>query len=226
MKKILFLFAFASFLLYPACNNGKNQIADEHDHENQAIDESVSASEGTEGTEDTEGPEHTIITLKRQPFHKIIRTSGRIIADSREIEIITSKSAGIVRFSMNSFFPGVKVSGGQQLFTISGGQLADDNIEVRFRQVTADLARAKANFERAEKLISEKIITQEHYLSVKNEYEKISEEYSNLSQNAGKSGSVISSPVNGYIREVFVTEGERVSSGQALASVISGRRLV
>ena len=203
-----------------ACNDRKQTGSGINDHDTSSPDSSLA------GGETHEDADHSIMTVVRQPFHSVIRTSGRIIADNRDIEIITAKSPGIVRFSINSFFPGVKVSAGQQLFTISGGQLADDNIEVRFRQIAADLEKAKADFERSNKLITDRIITQEHYLTIKNEFKKISEEYNNLKQSQGKSGSVVSSPVNGYLREVFVSEGEKVSAGQALASVISGNRLV
>lgn len=220
MKKIFFLFLSLILVLAPACNEKKQTGSSITNHETSSADSSLT------GDETHEDADHTIMTVVRQPFHNVIRTSGRIIADNRDIEIITAKSPGIVRFSSNSFFPGVKVTTGQQLFTISGGQLADDNIEVRFRQVAADLGKAEADFDRANKLITDRIITQEHYLTIKNEFEKISEEYNNLKQSLGKSGTVVSSPVNGYIREVFVSEGEKVSAGQALASVISGKRLV
>lgn len=220
MKKILFLSLLLIYLISTACNDKKQAGTNIKDHDTSSADSSLT------GHETHEEADHTIITVTRQPFHNIIRTSGRIIADNRDIKIITASSSGIVRFSNNSFFPGVKVSSGQQLFSISGGQLAEDNIEVRFKQLSSDLAKAEADFERASKLIADRIITQEHYLTIKNEFEKISEDYNNLKQNLGKSGTVVSSPVNGYVREVFITEGEKVSAGQPLASVISGERLV
>ena len=39
-------------------------------------------------------------------------------------------------------------------------------------------------------------------------------------------GNLVSSPGNGYIREIFVSEGQKVSSGEVLASIIVERKLI
>lgn len=149
------------------------------------------------------------------------------MADTRDVLIITSKSSGLVRFSDNYLlYPGVRVIRGQTLFIVTGEQLAEDNTELRFRQLKADLDKASANLERAERLITDKIITEEHYLSIKNEYEKIRNEYANLDANYGKNGNAIKADDNGFIKEIFVNEGQKVLSGQALASIIMERNLI
>lgn len=171
-------------------------------------------------------PEHTVITIKKQPFAFVIRTGGRIMTDSKDIGIITAKSSGIVKFSSHTFFPGVKVARNQQLFSISGEQLADDNTELRFMQIKADLEKAAANYERAKSFVADKIITQESFLQSKNEYDKILNEYNNLNSTFGSTGNIISSSADGYVREVFVTEGQMVSTGQPLASIVIEHKLV
>jgi RND family efflux transporter MFP subunit len=117
-------------------------------------------------------------------------------------------------------FPGVKISKGQILFTVTGEQLAEDNTELNFRQIKSDLDRASANFERAKKLIADKIITEEHFLSIKNEYEKSFNEYENLNATSGKNGNIVTATGNGYIKEIYITEGQKVTSGQPLASIV------
>ncbi len=171
-------------------------------------------------------PEHTVIKIMRQPFAFVIRTGGRIMNDSKDIEIITAKSSGIVKFSSHTFFPGVKTGRKQHLFSISGEQLADDNTELRFMQIKADLEKAAANYERAKSFVADKIITQESFLQSKNEYDKILNEYNNLNSTFGSSGNIISSPADGYVREVFVTEGQLVTTGQPLASIVIEHKLV
>jgi RND family efflux transporter MFP subunit len=120
----------------------------------------------------------------------------------------------------------VKISKGDVLFTISGAQLAEGNSELNFRQVTADLDRASANYERAKKLIADKIITEGDFLDAKNEYEKLLNTYENLSATQGKNGNIVTAGVNGYIKEVYVTEGEKVSPGEQLASLVIDHNLV
>jgi hypothetical protein len=75
-------------------------------------------------------------------------------------------------------------------------------------------------------MISEKIITEEHFLSLKNNYEKVLNEFNNLNGTFGQNGNSISSPDLGYIREIFVTEGQKVTPGQALASIVIEHNLV
>ena len=177
-------------------------------------------------TESSEDPGHTILTIKKRPFSFVIRTGGRIMADSKDIEIITAKSSGIVKFGDHFLFPGVRALKGQLLFTLPGEQLAEDNTELRFLQIKTDLEKAEANYRRVQSLIDEKIITQEHFLEIKSEYEKLLNEYNNLSSTFGESGSVITSPVNGFIREIYVTEGQKVTAGQPLASIVINHNLV
>jgi RND family efflux transporter MFP subunit len=167
-----------------------------------------------------------VITLKKQPFAFIVKTGGRIMVDRKDIQIVSAKSSGIVKFVDHFLFPGVKILQGQPLFTISGDQLAEDNTDLSFRQIKADLERATANYERASKMITEKIITEEHFLSLKNEYEKALNEYNNLNGTFGNNGISVSSPDAGYIREVYVTEGQKVTPGQQLASIVIEHNLV
>ncbi|HBE43153.1 MAG TPA: hypothetical protein DDW27_18515, partial [Bacteroidales bacterium] len=170
--------------------------------------------------------DYSLMTLSKQPFVSVFRTGGRIIADNRDIHIITSKSSGLVKFSENYLYPGVRIKSGQILFYVSGEQLTDDNTELRYRQIKSDLEKASANYERAENLISEKIITEEHYLNIKNEYEKTLNEFNNLDATFGDKGSALASAVNGYIKEIHVAEGQKVTPGLPLASVIMGRNLI
>ncbi|MBN2664874.1 MAG: efflux RND transporter periplasmic adaptor subunit [Bacteroidales bacterium] len=218
MKNILFIIPLIIAALLPGCSSGNNHI-------HETVDEHPeSAAHVHEHSNDSSG--YSIITLTRQPFAFSLKTGGMIMADNKDILLITAKSPGLVKFSNAYLFPGVKVSRGQNLFTISGEQLTEDNSELRYRQLKADLDRASQNYERAKNLISDKIITEEHFLTVKNEYEKALNEFENLNATYSEKGNSVSSPGNGYIREIFAEEGQKVSSGEALASIIIERNLI
>ncbi|MCK7533911.1 MAG: hypothetical protein MZV63_24215 [Marinilabiliales bacterium] len=77
----------------------------------------------TDAQEAGEEPEHTVMTIRRQPFAFIIRTGGRIMSDSKDVEIVTAKSSGIVKFSSHTFFPGVKVAGSSTYFQFPASSL-------------------------------------------------------------------------------------------------------
>ena len=228
MKHLLFFVFIAVFAGLSRCSSNP-----EHDHDNDLDhdDDHVSSGELSDSLpsdhlmiEDSTGIR--ISLLRKQPFAFTVRSGGRIIADNKDVVIITAKSSGLVRFSTNYLYPGVNVSGGQTLFTVSGENLADDNTELRLLQIKADLDKASTNFERAKKLAAENIVTEEHYLSIKNEYEKVRNEFENLSVTSGTGGNIIRGSDKGYIREIYVTEGQKVTAGQPLASIIIGRNLI
>ncbi|HUX57218.1 MAG TPA: efflux RND transporter periplasmic adaptor subunit [Bacteroidales bacterium] len=217
MKKLISSL-FTVLIIISGCSTNTLNKASSKEPDSEMHNEAIKAS--------ASDIDHTMITIKKQPFAFVVKTGGRIMVDSKDIIVITAKSSGIVKFIDHFLFPGVKISRGQQLFTISGKQLAGDNTELRFSQIKADLDQATANYERAKIMISEKIITEEHFLSLKNVYEKAMNEFNNLSGTFGKNGMSITSSENGYIREIFITEGQMVRSGQQLASIVIEHNLV
>jgi len=215
MKNILVLIFLGILMVNPGCKPEKPATLT--DKEANLTDTDSTSSEEQN---------HTVLTIKKQPFSFVIRTGGRIMADSKDIEVITAKSSGIVKFGDHFLFPGVRALKGQILFTVPGEQLAEDNTELRFLQIKADLERAEANYRRVQSLIDDKIITQEHFLEMKSDYEKLLNEYNNLNSTFGESGGIIKSPVSGFIREIYVSEGQKVTTGQPLASIVINHNLV
>ncbi|MDF1559362.1 MAG: efflux RND transporter periplasmic adaptor subunit [Bacteroidales bacterium] len=232
MKSILYMLFVLLLAGIAACapsSDAGHESEEEHDHEavtTGAHKEEPGPATVIPGSHAQDSAHFEIVTLVTQPFSFVLKTGGRIMADNRDLITITSKSSGLVKFGEEFLLPGVKISQGQALFSVAGGNLSDDNTDLRFRQIKSDLDRARMNFERAEKLIAEKIITEEHYLAARNEFEKISSEYDNIEAVYGTGGSRVIAPVSGYIRDIFVADGQKVMAGQPMASVISGRRLV
>jgi membrane fusion protein, heavy metal efflux system len=234
MRRVLFVTSLLVFSMYLQCTTDHDTPGHmHHDDEDHGKHSEVIQVNTDKKEEEKDHPhdgshsiEPTLLTLKKQLFSSTIKTGGIITVDRKDIEIITAKSSGIVKFVDQFLFPGVKVLKDQKLFTISGEQLADDNTDMRYRQLKADLEQATTNYKRAEKLVSDKIITEEHYLISKNIYEKTLIEFNNLNTTFDKNGSFISSSSLGYIREVFITEGQKVISGQALASIVIEHHLV
>lgn len=220
MKKLIFIIFLASFIyLISACDHS-------HEHEDEhSAEAEITAGSPDHGSED-DSTAYTLLTLKKQPFSFTLRTGGRIMVDSRDVIIVTAKSSGLVSMINDYLFPGVKITKGDVLFTVSGSQLAEGNTELQFRQVKADLAEASANYDRAKALISDKIITGEDFLATKNRYEKLLNEYENLSATSGSNGNIVAAPGAGYIKEIFVTEGQKVETGQQLASLVVEHNLV
>lgn len=231
MKKLKIIIFSVVLVISQSClhkynNHGSTTAEAIHSEDEHALEPLADQEAVHEDDHEHNEGDHMVDTVKKRPFAPVIRTSGRITVDSRDIEIITAKSSGIVKFSDHFLFPGVKTGKGKILFTISGDQLAENNTDLDFRQITADLEKARANFERAKELITDRIITQEHFLGLKNEYDKTVLAYNNLSETFSEKGNSIAAPGKGYIKEIFVTEGQMVNAGQPLASIVIEHNLV
>mgnify|MGYP000716506683 CR=1 FL=1 len=211
MKKILILLSFLSLFIISCCAHRDDN---RHIHEETAagqIEKHTSSDVHNHGIETD--------TLKPGPIRSIFKTGGVVMAGNKNTVLITSKSAGIIRFSSPVVYPGSGVKKGQILFTISGGSLTEDNPILRIEQLRSDLARARENYERAQRLLPEKIITTENFLSARNEYEKLLLEYENISRTLSDNELLTVAPADGFVREVFVKEGQKVSSGETVASL-------
>lgn len=225
MKNIFIIILTLSIAFFAQCSSAP---IEEHNEQQESAEDPghEGEEEAAHGQVSLDTADYSVATVQKQPFSFTLRTGGRISVDSRDIVMITAKSSGLVKMKDDYLFPGIKVSKGEMLFTISGEQLAEGNTELNFRQVKADLDRATANYERAKKLISDKIITEEDFLEAKNEYEKLQNSYDNLYATTGKSGNIVVAGANGYLKDIFVTEGQKVSPGDQLASIVMEHNLV
>lgn len=160
------------------------------------------------------------------PFGQVIKTTGIVQASPSGEIIITSKTNGIITTGGTGTLEGSEVRSGQALFTISGSALAENNISVRYNEAKNNYDKAKADFERAKELSADRIISEKDFLSIKNQYDNASAVYENLSRNFSASGQKVTSPVNGYVRQVFVKNGSYVEAGQPLLTVSQNRNLV
>lgn len=240
MRKFFIIISVFFYMFFVQCSADRStansdplhegESSSGHLHEGEEPEDEHAADEHAEdehaGHAVSDSSAFTLVTLKKQPFSFTLRTGGQISVDSRDIIMITAKSSGLVKLNDDYLFPGVKVTKGDVLFTISGEQLAEGNTELNFRQVRADLDRASANYERAQKLIQDKIITEADFLTAKNEYEKLKYTYENLYATAGEYGNMVAATSSGFIKEIFVTEGQKVSPGDQLASIVLEHNLV
>ncbi|MFT6021212.1 MAG: cobalt-zinc-cadmium efflux system membrane fusion protein, partial [Saprospiraceae bacterium] len=101
--------------------------------------------------------------VKRQPIREVIHTSGEIQPVKGDEKIIAAKSSGIVFFKSKSLQEGRDVRSGESLFSISSKGLLQSNMEEKYQVAKARVENTKADFERAENLVNEKIIGQKEY---------------------------------------------------------------
>lgn len=163
---------------------------------------------------------------RSESFGQVIKTTALVQSAQGNELVIAAKTSGIVLFNSGVLLEGRDVSVGQSLFTVSGGNMADNNIAVRYAEAKNNYEKANADYERAKELAKDKIVSEKDLLSAKNLYENAKAIFDNLNKNFNASGQTITSPQAGFIKQVFVKNGAYVEAGQPIAVVSQNKSLI
>jgi RND family efflux transporter MFP subunit len=159
------------------------------------------------------------------PFGEVIKTTALVQPSQGNEIVVSALTAGIVQISANNLLEGKEVSKGQSLCSITGSNMADNNISVRFIEAQNNYEKAKADYERAKELAKEKIVSEKDLIAAKNQHENSKAVYENLNKNFNAAGQTVTSPMSGFIKQVFVKSGTFVEAGQPLVTVSQNRTL-
>ncbi|MDN3513154.1 MAG: hypothetical protein NG747_02000 [Candidatus Brocadia sp.] len=101
--------------------------------------------------------------VKRQPFAEIIKTTGQVLHAPGDKTTIIAKSKGVITFGNNKILIGSAVNAGETLFIISGAGLTEGNLDTKYKEAKNNYEKSKMDFERAEKLVKDHIISQKYF---------------------------------------------------------------
>ena len=217
-------------------HEGHNHEAEEHNHDahaghNHGADAHAGHDHGHDhGTNPDEiilAPEKAksagVMSEEIQPkaFRQVIKTSGEVLTAQGAESVVVANVAGVVSFQ-RALTEGMQVGKGNTLLTISASQLQDGDPAQRARIA---YETAKSEYERAERLVKNQIVSQKEYLAIKEKYENARLSYEALAKNQTKSGVSVTAPIGGYIKNLMVKEGDYVAVGQPLATVTQNNRL-
>jgi RND family efflux transporter MFP subunit len=160
------------------------------------------------------------------PFGQVIKTTAQIQSAQGDEIIISAKTNGIVMLSNKNVLQGNTVTRGQVLCTISGTGFADNNASVRYAEAKNNYEKAKSDFERAKELAKDKIVSEKDLLTAKNQYDNTKTIFDNLNENFSSTGQNISSPMNGFVKQLFVQNGSYVQAGQPILTVAQNKSLL
>lgn len=156
-------------------------------------------------------------------FHQIIKTTGQVLPAPGDESVIVATNNGTISYAKNNLATGSPVKKGQTLFYIASKNLGEGDYYAR---VNANYQKAKAEFERARKLVSDKIISTKEFESLQLNYQNAKIAYDAISGKQSAQGVGITAPLNGYMKNITVKDGEYVTAGQAIATVSQNKRLM
>ncbi len=164
--------------------------------------------------------------VKKQPFTEIIKTTGQILSAHGDETTITARSRGIITFGNNKKLIGSAVNSGETLFVISGAGLTEDNLDTKYKEAKNNYEKSKIDFERAKGLVKDNVISQKYFQEIQLLYKNAQSTFNTIEKNYTAGGHKITSPIQGYIKNVMVSEGVYVEIGQPIASVSQNRKLI
>jgi len=164
--------------------------------------------------------------VKNSIFHKVIKTTGELIASSDSEIRISAQTSGIIHMQSSDIVNGKIVKKNEPIFYISGNGLSDNSLTSRFISARSEFEKTKADLERAKTLRVDQIISEKEFNQAKSNFEKAEINYKLISKNYSSDGIKVTSPVNGYVCNVFVKEGEYVEKGQIIGIVDKSSTLI
>ncbi|EGK01597.1 efflux RND transporter periplasmic adaptor subunit [Dysgonomonas gadei] len=210
------------------CDHDHEQEADHKHAEGEECDHDHGKEEQSHGDEILFTPEQAkqagleVLNVKPDRFHQVIKTSGQILSAQGDEVTVSATSSGIVSFNKASLNEGAAVKGGESLVSISSKNLVDGDPSIKAK-TAYDIAQRE--YQRAESLIGDKLISQKEYNEIKLNYENAKVSYQAIGQRSTARGISISSPINGFVKSKLVTEGQYVDVGQLLMTVTQNRKL-
>lgn len=216
MKKIIFAGVICNLLL-TACHADKSEFQqDNKKHEDKNII-SFTKEQQTKIEFATELPNIEF-------FGQVIKTVGRIESSQADETILPAKTSGVIFFE-EDIVEGQAVYAGQKLFTISGSGMAEKNVNVQFTEAQTNFRKAEADYKRVQELIKDKIVSNKEFLEIKSVYETTKAVYDNLNKSFSADGQRVSGSTSGFVKQLFVSNGQYVEAGQPLASISKNKSL-
>lgn len=221
MKRQIFLMGALLSMLLTACHNdGSHSHAE--DPENGGKKEAAEHSgEIILSKEQAKAAGIKTETVKPGNFHGVVKTSGKILSASGDEMTLVATASGVVSLSC-PMTEGMAIGQGAAVFAISSSGLQDGDIPQR-----ADIAyqTAKAEYQRAQKLVKDRIISEKDFLAAKAAYDNAHLAYQSVVQPSSAKGVAVRASKGGYVKECLVKDGDYVSVGQPLMVVTQNKSL-
>ena len=192
----------------------------EHDHEHEAA---ANPGEVVFKEANAKAVGLQTITVTPGAFTQVIRTSGQVLAAQGEESVMVATVPGVVSFGSVPFTDGTAVRKGQAVLSIASNGLSEGDVAVRAK---AAYEAAKLEFERMEALVADRIVSAKEFEQAKLNYANAKAAYEAVANKQTAKGVAVVAPLNGYLKNIQVKEGDYVAVGQPLATIAQSNRLM
>lgn len=221
--------ALAMALIVGGCAEKAAHEEHEHDHEMHHEEEEAHAHEAHGAGEvvfkkqDAEAIGLQTQTVQPGVFSEVIKTSGQIQSAQGSETVLVATVPGVVTLGDTRFVDGTAVRKGQPVLALASNTLSDGDVAIRIKNA---YQTAKQEFERMEQLIGDKIVSQKEYEQARLAYENAKVAYDAIQGKQSVRGVAVTAPMNGFLKNILVKEGDYVTVGQPLATISQNNRLL
>ena len=209
----------------------ENHSHAEHSHEGHSHDAHSHEGEGHshvhgEGIaftkQQAEAAGLQVEVIEKGTFAGVIKTAGHIQAPKGNESVVVATATGVLYYTNPSITEGMAVKEGKALAGISAKKLQDGDPLLK-----AKLAyeTALAEYERAMRLVDDKIVSAKEFEQIRLRYETAKTTYEGQAQGMTDKGAALLSPMDGYLKQMLVPNGGFVEVGQPVAIVTQTHRL-
>lgn len=156
-------------------------------------------------------------------FTNVIKTSGRVLAAQGEEATVVATVPGVVTFGSLSFVEGTAVRKGQAILSLASNTLSEGDVAAKAKFA---YEKAKKEYDRMQSLVADKIVSAKDFEQARLDYENAKLAWEAVAGKQTVKGVSVVSPINGYLKNLQVKEGDYVTVGQPLATIAQSNRLV
>ncbi|AIM36296.1 hypothetical protein KO02_05980 [Sphingobacterium sp. ML3W] len=203
-------------------DDGEKVAKDNHTGHDHSSEEGHSDGEiiFTEAQAKTAQLKTEVIELR--DFHRVIRTSGQIENAVGDDVTVVATTNGVVSFSKSNFTAGSAIKSGENLLAISSKNLLEGDPT---NKASAEYESAKNEWERAQSLIEDQLISQKNYQDAKLRFENAKTTFNALSANRSSNGVLVKAPIAGFVKNKLIQDGDYVTVGQPIATITKNKKL-
>ena len=221
MKTIIKLILIVITMVIAGCNQHKGGDHNDYNHHSHSHD-NTSENLIYFSLVQADAAGVTVEEIYPNTFRQVIKTSGQVLSAQGDEATISATADGIISFSKNNIASGTAIKAGESIVNISSNSLPDGD---PIAKAKIAYETALKEFERASNLVKDQIISEKEYEQTRLFYETAKMEYEAQASNYTTNGVRVSSSLSGFIKNLYVNQGDYVNVGQPIATISQNRKL-
>lgn len=162
------------------------------------------------------------VTVLHQPFYTVIHTSAKVLPHPDSYEMLNAQAEGKVNLLVTE---GQSVNKGDLLAILSSSGL-ESNISTKLNERKIAFEKSKADYLRTKPLALKQVVSQKDFLQIEAKYKQDSLKYFLLANSISQAGLKITAPQNGFINNIYVSNGQFVNAGTILFSLNNSEKFL